>query len=52
MTKKIVEFDAHQKVKEPAVISFPTKDGFVSFEGHKTVEEPVHVRFKARVKED
>lgn len=49
MQKKIVHFTAHENVKEPARISFQTKDGPVSFNGHKTVKEPVQVTFEAKV---
>ncbi len=50
MKKKIVQFIAHENVSEPARISFPTKNGYVSFDGHKTVKEPVVVKFEAKVK--
>jgi hypothetical protein len=50
MQKKIVQFTAHENVREPARISFPTKNGYVSFVGHKTVKEPVQVKFEAKIK--
>jgi len=33
--KQHVHFVAHKPVKEPAVISFQTKNGPVAFNGHK-----------------
>jgi hypothetical protein len=47
---KHVHFVAHKPVKEPAFISFQTKDGPVGFNGHKIVEEAVVVDFDARRK--
>lgn len=48
--KQHVHFVAHKPVKEPAVISFQTKNGPVAFNGHKIVNEPVVVDFNAKRK--
>ena len=45
-----VRFTAEKVVKEPAVISFNTKDGPVSFQGHEKVKEEVKVDFMAKDK--
>jgi hypothetical protein len=46
-----VKFKAHEKVKEPARVSFKTKDGEkVRFTAEKTVKVPVTVSFTARKK--
>lgn len=50
VTKEHVHFKAHRPVKEPAVISFQTRNGPVAFNGHKIVEEHVIVDFDARKK--
>lgn len=48
MSKKTVEFDAHQKVRKPTEVKFTTSSGKkVDFEATKKVTVPVHVKFKA-----
>ncbi len=48
--KEHVHFVAHKPVKEPAIISFQTKNGPVAFSGHRVVEEKVVVDFIAKKK--
>jgi len=49
MRKRIVEFDARKKVKEPTEVTFTTKQGkVVDFVAEKKVEKPVHVKFRAK----
>ena len=46
--KHHVSFVAHKPVREPAIVSFPTRNGPVVFPAHKVVREPVVVNFEAR----
>jgi hypothetical protein len=49
--KHHVKFIAHEKVKEPVVVSFKTRDGEkVKFAAHEKVLEKVPVNFMAKNK--
>ena len=51
MTKKTIEFDAHETVKKPTEVAFTTKTGKeVDFEAMKNVKVPVHVKFTANTR--